>query len=62
MSDDNQRAVIQVYINSLVLWVWLGGVVMVLGTLIALIPSRPPEPGRPARRRKPAKERHEVAA
>ncbi len=62
MSDDNQRAVIQVYINPLVLWVWLGGVVMVLGTLIALIPSRPPEPGRPLRRRKPAKERHEVPA
>jgi len=62
MSDDNQRAIIQVYINPLVLWVWLGGAVMVLGTLIALIPSRPPVPGRPSRRRKPAKERHEVPA
>ncbi|MGH9814352.1 MAG: cytochrome c-type biogenesis CcmF C-terminal domain-containing protein, partial [Candidatus Acidiferrales bacterium] len=62
MAEDNQRAVLQIYINPLVLWVWVGGAVMVFGTGIALVPSRPPQPGRPTRKRKPAKERDEVAA
>lgn len=34
------KAVIEVYVNPLVVWVWIGGIVMVLGTLIAMIPSR----------------------
>ncbi len=34
------KAVIEVFVNPLVVWVWIGGIVMVLGTLIALIPSR----------------------
>ncbi|MDE3178391.1 MAG: heme lyase CcmF/NrfE family subunit, partial [Acidobacteriota bacterium] len=34
------KAVIEVFVNPLVIWVWIGGIVMVLGTLIALIPSR----------------------
>lgn len=34
------KAVIEIFVNPLVLWVWVGGIVMVLGTLIALIPSR----------------------
>jgi cytochrome c-type biogenesis protein CcmF len=34
--------VIHAYLNPLVKWIWLGGVVVVLGTILALIPSRPP--------------------
>ena len=34
------KSVIEVFINPLVAWLWLGGIIMVLGTLIALIPSR----------------------
>ncbi|MGH9352351.1 MAG: heme lyase CcmF/NrfE family subunit, partial [Terriglobia bacterium] len=34
------KAVIEVFVNPLVVWVWVGGIIMVLGTLIALIPSR----------------------
>ncbi|MGH9395337.1 MAG: heme lyase CcmF/NrfE family subunit [Terriglobia bacterium] len=34
------KAVIEVFVNPLVIWVWIGGIIMVLGTLIALIPSR----------------------
>ncbi len=60
LTEDTGKAVIQVYINRLVNWVWIGGFVMVLGTLIALIPSKAPEPRRPVRRKKPAKERDEV--
>ncbi|MBI2956793.1 MAG: hypothetical protein HYY26_05735, partial [Acidobacteria bacterium] len=62
LAEDSGRAVFQIYLNPLVNLVWLGGAVMVLGTLIALIPSKPPEALRPARRRAPAKERDEVPA
>jgi cytochrome c-type biogenesis protein CcmF len=40
MSDDNQRAVIQAYVNPLVSWVWLGGLVLIGGTLICLVPAK----------------------
>jgi cytochrome c-type biogenesis protein CcmF len=40
MSDDNQRAVIQAYINPLVSWVWVGGLVLIGGTLICLVPAK----------------------
>jgi cytochrome c-type biogenesis protein CcmF len=40
MSDDNQRAVIQAYIFPLVSWIWIGGLVLIGGTLICLIPSK----------------------
>ncbi len=33
------RAVIEVYVNPLVAWVWIGGFVTFLGTLLALFPS-----------------------
>jgi len=36
-----QRAVISAHLNPLVNWIWLGGLVLVLGTLIALLPSQP---------------------
>jgi cytochrome c-type biogenesis protein CcmF len=64
MTDDQERAVIHAYINPLVMWVWIGGLVMVLGTIIALIPSLPATALAPARRRKRAKEkaRDEVPA
>jgi cytochrome c-type biogenesis protein CcmF len=38
--QDTGKAVIEVFVNPLVMWVWIGGVVMVLGTLLALVPSR----------------------
>jgi cytochrome c-type biogenesis protein CcmF len=40
MSDDNQRAVIQAYVNPLVSWVWVGGLVLIGGTLICLVPAK----------------------
>jgi cytochrome c-type biogenesis protein CcmF len=40
MSDDNQRAVIQAYVFPLVDWIWIGGLVLVAGTLICLTPSK----------------------
>jgi len=40
MSDDNQRAVIQAYVFPLVSWIWVGGLVLISGTLICLVPSK----------------------
>jgi cytochrome c-type biogenesis protein CcmF len=40
------RVTIAVLVNPMVLWLWIGGGVMALGTLIALVPG-----GRPGRRR-----------
>jgi cytochrome c-type biogenesis protein CcmF len=40
MSDDNKRAVIQAYVFPLVSWIWIGGLVLVGGTLICLVPSK----------------------
>lgn len=40
MSNTDQKPVIQVFINPLVNWVWLGTFVVILGTLVALVPSK----------------------
>ena len=40
LSPDTQIPVIHAYLNPLVKWIWLGGVVVVLGTLVTLLPNR----------------------
>jgi cytochrome c-type biogenesis protein CcmF len=40
MDPDTGKAIIQVFINPLVMWVWIGGFVTLLGTLLAMVPSR----------------------
>ncbi len=40
MSDDGRRAVIQAYIFPLVSWIWIGGLVLIGGTLVCLAPSK----------------------
>ncbi len=37
---DTNMPVIHAYLNPLVKWVWLGGVIVVFGTLLALMPNR----------------------
>ncbi len=39
-SPDNEVPVIHTYLNPLVKWIWLGGVVVVLGTFVTLLPNR----------------------
>jgi cytochrome c-type biogenesis protein CcmF len=39
-SPDTQIPVIHAYLNPLVKWVWLGGAIVVMGTLVALLPNR----------------------
>jgi cytochrome c-type biogenesis protein CcmF len=37
---DGSWAVLKVQVNPLVSWIWIGGAIMALGTLIAMLPSR----------------------
>ena len=39
-SSDGANPIVQVYINPLVNWIWIGSFMLVLGTLVALIPSK----------------------
>ena len=57
-------AFLQVFLNPLVNWIWLGGLVMALGTGIALVPNRPPPPARVALKIAPqrTKQKDEVLA
>jgi cytochrome c-type biogenesis protein CcmF len=42
LSPETNTPVIHAYLNPLVKWIWLGGVVVVMGTILALVPSRRP--------------------
>jgi cytochrome c-type biogenesis protein CcmF len=53
----SQGATFKIYHNPLVNWLWLGGLVFILGTLVAAWPDRDPEPARVL-----AKQRSYVAA
>jgi len=39
-NPDTNLPVIHAYLNPLVKWIWFGGVVVVLGTILALFPNR----------------------
>jgi len=39
-SRETRNPIIQVYVNPLLSWIWIGGWVLILGTLVALIPSK----------------------
>jgi cytochrome c-type biogenesis protein CcmF len=39
-SPDGNQPVIHAYLNPLVKWIWLGGIIVVLGTGLALVPNR----------------------
>jgi cytochrome c-type biogenesis protein CcmF len=41
-SPENGQPVIHAYLNPLVKFIWFGGIVVLLGTLLALLPSRQP--------------------
>ncbi|MSO20080.1 MAG: heme lyase CcmF/NrfE family subunit [Acidobacteria bacterium] len=41
MNDTNQKAVVAVHRNPLVNWIWLGGLILIFGTVVCLVPSKP---------------------
>lgn len=55
-APDGKKAIIQVYLNPLVAWVWIGGIILGLGTLIAMLPNKKsaprPQPSRVAEKEK----------
>jgi len=46
-NPQTNKPVIHAYVNPLVKWIWLGGLVVLLGTLLALVPSQVPGPNPP---------------
>jgi len=40
IDPETQMPVIHAFLNPLVKWIWFGGVVVVFGTLVALLPNR----------------------
>ena len=49
VAPGSDQAIMQVYRNPLVSWVWIGGFVIGFGTLIALLPNKGPGPSKPGR-------------
>ena len=41
-SPENNQPIIHVYLNPLVKWIWMGGLIVVMGTGLALLPNRQP--------------------
>ncbi len=39
-SPDTNQPVIHAYLNPLVKWIWFGGIIVVLGTILAMLPNR----------------------
>jgi len=39
--DDRGRPVIKAHLNPLVIWIWIGAWIMILGTALALVPNAP---------------------
>lgn len=37
---DDEEATVQIYLNPLVRWVWIGGIVMFLGSILIMVPNR----------------------
>ena len=42
MNEDTGRPIIKVHLNPLVIWVWIGVNLLILGTIVALIPNTAP--------------------
>jgi cytochrome c-type biogenesis protein CcmF len=40
MTDDGSKAIIQAYVFPLVSWIWVGFLVVLVGTLICLVPPK----------------------
>lgn len=56
-STDGKKAVLQVYLNPLVMWVWIGGLIIGLGTMIALLPNKRSAPSKQSKEKEETKSR-----
>lgn len=62
LEDEGNLAVFQVFINPLVNWIWLGGALMILGTVVAAWPSAAERRAAESRARARGQVRGEVQA
>jgi cytochrome c-type biogenesis protein CcmF len=56
LTDDLSEATFKVFVNPLIMWIWVGGGVLVAGTLIAFWPDAREESRVPERRLRPVSE------
>ncbi len=56
VDNDTKSASFEVFIKPLVLWVWIGGLLMTIGTLIALLPNKKEAELRRPRKSEPKEE------
>ncbi len=57
--EEKQEATFSAYVNPLIVWLWIGGWVMALGTLLAMVPlSRQAQALTPASRQRTLEKRH----
>lgn len=40
LTEKDNRAILQIYVNPLVTWLWIGTLILTVGTVIAILPSR----------------------
>jgi cytochrome c-type biogenesis protein CcmF len=62
LEDEGSLAILQIFINPLVNWIWLGGALMILGTVVAVWPSAAERRAAEARARAQERIRGEVQA
>ena len=41
LDDSGERAALKIFINPLQIWLWIGTLIIVIGTLIVMIPRKP---------------------
>ena len=51
--NEQGRITVGIAVNSMTVWVWIGGALMALGTIVALAPTREATPAAPGRGRRP---------
>lgn len=61
IDDKTEAASFKVYIKPLVIWVWIGGLVLTIGTLISLLPNVQDRKPRTSRASRPSRKSPEMA-
>jgi cytochrome c-type biogenesis protein CcmF len=41
VNQDNGHPILRAHLNALVMWIWMGVWVMLIGTVLALVPNAP---------------------